>query len=71
MQPSTTTTGQETRTPRPRKDARAPQILAKTLFKDMMQNGLTNEQILGVSAELIALVTAELRANSESRKGNA
>lgn len=42
-------------------DARAAQILARTLYRDMVQNGLSSEQILAVASELIERVTLELK----------
>lgn len=54
-----------------RPDPRAARILARSLFRDMTENGLTNEQILAVSSELIALVTNQLKELSEDMKGTA
>src|SRR5262245_28438834 len=48
-----------------RQDPRAARILARTLYRDMTENGLTQEQILAVTTELIGLVTNELASVEE------
>lgn len=57
----------ESTAPGRRPDARAPRILARSMFKDMSEAGLTHEQILGVASELIGLVTHELKENQETK----
>ncbi len=42
-------------------DNKATKILAKSLFKELRGNGYTPNQILGLSTELIDLVTQDLR----------
>ncbi len=42
-------------------DNKATQILAKSLFKELRGNGYSANQILGLSTELIDLVTKDLR----------
>ncbi|GEJ57209.1 hypothetical protein [Anaeromyxobacter diazotrophicus] len=42
-------------------DNKATKILAKSLFKELRGNGYTANQILGLSTELIDLVTQDLR----------
>ncbi len=42
-------------------DNNATKILAKSLFKELRGNGYTPNQILGLSTELIDLVTQDLR----------
>ena len=54
-----------------RRDPRSVRILSRSLFREMTQNGLSNEQILAVTTELIALVTNQLRELNEERKGTA
>lgn len=54
-----------------RQDPRAARILARTLYRDMTENGLTQEQILAVTTELIGMVTNELRREDESTQGTA
>ncbi len=52
-------------------DPRAAQILARTLYKDMMQNGLAPEQILAIASELIDRVTQELKQPPKAPSGRA
>ncbi len=42
-------------------DNKATQILAKSLFKELRGNGYSANQILGLTTELIDLVTQDLR----------
>ena len=42
-------------------DNKATQILAKSLFKELRANGYSPNQILGLTTELIDLVTQDLR----------
>jgi hypothetical protein len=44
-------------------DVKGTQILAKTLFKELRGSGYTAHQILGLSTELIDLVTKDLKAD--------
>jgi hypothetical protein len=46
---------------RPR-DARAVPILGKTIYRELKQAGLTDEDIMGVAGELLAQVAQDLRA---------
>ena len=46
----------------PIRDARAVPILAKTIFRELKQSGLSEEDIMGVASELLAQVTTGLRA---------
>src|SRR5512137_2316411 len=65
----TTTAGRAPRRPPmvPAKlDVKGTQILAKTLFKELRGSGYTPNQILGLSTELIDLVTKDLKADQES-----
>ena len=48
----------------------AAQILARTLYRDMVAHGLGPEQILAVATELIDHVTEELK-NTQSASGRA
>jgi hypothetical protein len=43
-------------------DVKGTQILAKTLFKELRGSGYTPNQILGLSTELIDLVTKDLKS---------
>ena len=47
-------------------DVKGTQILAKTLFKELRGSGYTPNQILGLSTELIDLVTKDLKADQET-----
>jgi hypothetical protein len=51
----------------PMLDAKGTKILAKSLFKELHASGYTANQILGLSTELIDLVTQDLRAQGEVR----
>jgi hypothetical protein len=42
-------------------DNKATKILAKSLFKELRGNGYSANQILGLSTELIDLVTQDIR----------
>jgi hypothetical protein len=42
-------------------DSKATQVLAKSLFKELRGNGYSPNQILGLTTELIELVTQDLR----------
>jgi len=44
-------------------DVKGTQILAKTLFKELRGSGYTAHQILGLSTELIDLVTKDLKSD--------
>jgi hypothetical protein len=44
-------------------DVKGTQILAKTLFKELRGSGYTPNQILGLSTELIDLVTKDLKSD--------
>jgi hypothetical protein len=47
-------------------DDRATQILAKSLFKELRGNGYSPNQILGLTTELIDLVTKDLRETTHA-----
>lgn len=48
------------------RDARAVPILAKTIYRELKQSGLSEEDILGVAGELLAHVTSGLREKRPS-----
>lgn len=58
-----------------RQDPRAARILARTLYRDMTENGLSSEQIIAVTTELIGMVANELKSEdadaTEAAKGRA
>jgi len=45
--------------------ARGVSILAKSLFREMREQGFSTEQIIGLSSELIQLVSQDLRQAPE------
>ena len=47
------------------KGSRAARILARSLFRDMRQNGYSCPQILALATELIDLVTKDMRGDGE------
>jgi hypothetical protein len=47
-------------------DNKATQILAKSLFKELRGNGYSPNQILGLTTELIDLVTQDIRDANQS-----
>jgi hypothetical protein len=61
MEPTAVADPRRPEGPAPNQDPRVAKILARTLFKDMVAHGLSSEQILAVSSELIAQVTLELK----------
>lgn len=72
MESSATTTRGDVSPIRSRPDPRAARILARSLFRDMTQNiGLSSDQVLAVTSELIALVTEQLKESSSQTKGTA
>jgi hypothetical protein len=51
-------------------DNKGTKILAKSLFKELRANGYSANQILGLTTELIDLVTQDLRdANAAAAAG--
>ena len=46
------------------RDARAVPILAKTIYRELKQSGLSEEDIMGVASELLSQVASGLRARS-------
>jgi hypothetical protein len=49
----------------PQTDRRSAQILARTMWKDMVDAGLGREQILAVASELISHVTKDLQEKKD------
>jgi hypothetical protein len=49
-----------------RDSRRAVSILARSLFRQMREQGYTPEQIIGLSSELIELVSHDLRQDRAS-----
>jgi hypothetical protein len=46
------------------RDARAVPILAKSIYRELKQSGLSEEDIMGVASELLSQVASALRARS-------
>jgi hypothetical protein len=46
-------------------DAKTARILARSIFRDMQSYGISNDKILEVASELIALVTHQLKEDGE------
>ncbi len=49
-------------------DPKGTRILAKSLFRELRENGYSANQVLSLSTELIDLVTEELKAASADGK---
>ena len=43
------------------RDQRALKILAKTIHRELCQNGLVTEDVMAIAGELLSLVTADVR----------
>lgn len=48
-------------------NSKSLQILARSIFRELKQNGFDSRDIVSISSELIGLVTTDLRDQSESR----
>lgn len=46
-------------------DAKGVQILARSLFREMRQQGYSKEQIIGLSTQLIGLVNQEMESQKD------
>lgn len=46
-------------------DTRGLSILARSLFREMREQGYSPDQIIGLSSELLELVSADLREDLE------
>lgn len=49
---------------------RSLKIIAKSLFKEMKENGYDTRQIVNLSTELLSLVTSELRDGDQDAAAN-
>lgn len=49
----------------PTHDARRVPVFARTLFRHLQDQGYTREQIIGVSTELLSLLSTDMRAKDE------
>ena len=43
------------------RDPRALRILAKTIYRELRQSGLAEEEVMAVAGELLSLVAAEVK----------
>jgi hypothetical protein len=50
---------------RPAADSRRVPVFTRTLFRHLQEQGYTREQIIGVSAELLNLLSTDIRARDE------
>jgi hypothetical protein len=48
------------------KNTRASRILARSIFRDMRQDGYNCQQILALATELVDLVTKDMRGECEA-----
>ena len=54
-----------TQTEATRDHGRAVKILAKSIYKELRQNGYTRSEIVAFSTELLGLVTTEIKTSEE------
>jgi hypothetical protein len=50
---------------------RAVKILAKSIYKELRQNGYIRNEIVAFSSELLGLVTTEIKSSDESQTATA
>lgn len=50
------------------RDPRALRILAKTIYRELRQSGLVEEDLMCVAGELLSLVAGEVRSRRESNE---
>ncbi|MDI3288540.1 hypothetical protein [Polyangium sp. 15x6] len=62
--------GDATQRPRPyehaSRDPRALRILAKTIYREMRQGGLAEEDVMSVAGELLSLVAGDMKDRREN-----
>lgn len=49
----------------PQQDPRRVPVFARTLFRHLQDQGYTREQIIGVSSELLSLLSSDIRREDE------
>jgi hypothetical protein len=49
----------------PPQDARRVPVFTRTLFRHLQDQGYTREQIIGVSAELLGLLSTDLKSKED------
>ena len=47
------------------RDPRAVQILAKSIYRELRANGLSEQDVLAVAGELLTLITSEFRSRGD------
>ena len=50
-----------------RDHGRAVKILAKSIYKELRQNGYTRNEIVAFSTELLGLVTTEIKSSDDAQ----
>lgn len=50
-----------------RDHGRAVKILAKSIYKELRQNGYTRNEIVAFSTELLGLVTTEIKSSDDTQ----
>jgi hypothetical protein len=50
-------------------DPRALRILAKTIYRELRQSGLQEEDLMSVAGELLSLVAGEVKDRRQGRQG--
>jgi hypothetical protein len=43
------------------RDPRGPKILAKTIYRELRQSGLAEEEVMSLAGELLSLVATEMK----------
>jgi hypothetical protein len=49
----------------PTQDSRRVPVFARTLFRHLQEQGYTREQIIGVSSELLSLLSSDIRSEDQ------
>jgi hypothetical protein len=49
------------------RDPRALRILAKTIYRELRQGGLREEDVMSIAGELLSLVAGEVKDRRQSR----
>jgi len=51
------------------RDPRSLRILAKTIYRELRQSGLAEEEVMAVAGELLSLLAAEVKDRRNGPKG--
>jgi hypothetical protein len=49
-------------------DPRAVRILAKTMYRELRQSGLAEQDVMSIAGELLGLVTADMRSRRDGTR---